>query len=180
MGDDEWMAKYAITRIAGAAVIWLYSLDEEVQSSWKLLRRALLEQYAASAPKSRLAGRLFFAGGKYIYAFRLPSQIIPTPAAAASGPPRGISQPSVATPRNTSRLGVLKLLGTSSEVDLYISRQSGLNPGIPSLLQTTTSRYEALQVSYLTSPAGSSDSSQRKVCIWIFQCFRQSSHHVNL
>lgn len=43
--DDRWTANFAATRIAGPAPRWYESLDDEVQESWKLLRRALLAQY---------------------------------------------------------------------------------------------------------------------------------------
>ena len=56
MRDDEWMADYPSTRLTDDAGIWFEGLEEETQASWKLLRKALMDQYAtastASAPRS--------------------------------------------------------------------------------------------------------------------------------
>lgn len=43
--DDEWVAGFVETHIGGAALRWFETLDDETQSSWKLLKRALLAQY---------------------------------------------------------------------------------------------------------------------------------------
>ncbi|KIO30385.1 hypothetical protein M407DRAFT_20458 [Tulasnella calospora MUT 4182] len=43
--DDAWIADFAATCLAENALRWWIELDEEVQGSWKLLRRALLSTY---------------------------------------------------------------------------------------------------------------------------------------
>ncbi|KAG8913928.1 hypothetical protein FRC01_004304 [Tulasnella sp. 417] len=49
--DDQWIADLVGASMAGDALIWWSSLDDEVQESWKLLRKAMLSRY-----------RLHFAG----------------------------------------------------------------------------------------------------------------------
>ncbi|KAG8930522.1 hypothetical protein FRC00_001096, partial [Tulasnella sp. 408] len=44
--DDQWMADYASVRFDGEALKWFESLEDEAQSDWKLLRRAILTRYA--------------------------------------------------------------------------------------------------------------------------------------
>lgn len=46
--DDEWIAHFASTCFTAMALRWFESLDDDVQSSWKLLRKALLVKYPAS------------------------------------------------------------------------------------------------------------------------------------
>lgn len=43
--DYAWTAQYASTCIAGEALRWYESLDQETQGDWGLLRKALLERY---------------------------------------------------------------------------------------------------------------------------------------
>ncbi|KAG9047180.1 hypothetical protein FS837_002872 [Tulasnella sp. UAMH 9824] len=43
--DDQWMADFAATCLANDALRWWSGLDEEVQGSWKLLRRAMFSKY---------------------------------------------------------------------------------------------------------------------------------------
>ncbi|KAG8920268.1 hypothetical protein FRC01_000848 [Tulasnella sp. 417] len=43
--DDQWIADLAATCMANEALRWWGALDEEVQGSWKLLRRAMLSKY---------------------------------------------------------------------------------------------------------------------------------------
>lgn len=43
--DDQWMADFAATCLANDAIRWWSLLDEEVQGSWKLLRRAMILKY---------------------------------------------------------------------------------------------------------------------------------------
>lgn len=50
--DDEWIAQFAGACMAGEALRWYVDLDDEVQESWKRLRRALLAQYA-TPPSAR-------------------------------------------------------------------------------------------------------------------------------
>ena len=56
--DDEWIADYAATRMTGPAVIWFEGLEEETQTSWKLLRRVLLDEYATTTTDSRFVGHV--------------------------------------------------------------------------------------------------------------------------
>lgn len=51
--DDEWMADFAGSCFVGKALRWYESLDDEVQCSWKQLRRALLAQYSYDEPEER-------------------------------------------------------------------------------------------------------------------------------
>jgi len=46
--DDEWVARFAATCIAGDAMRFYETLGDDVQHSWKLLRKALLERYCSS------------------------------------------------------------------------------------------------------------------------------------
>ncbi|KAG9033339.1 hypothetical protein FS837_002490 [Tulasnella sp. UAMH 9824] len=47
--DDVWMADQASIRFDGEALKWFESLDDGVQTDWKLLRRAILARYAEPA-----------------------------------------------------------------------------------------------------------------------------------
>lgn len=43
--DDQWIADLVGASMAGDALIWWSSLDDETQESWKLLRKAMLSRY---------------------------------------------------------------------------------------------------------------------------------------
>ncbi|KAG8928339.1 hypothetical protein FRC01_006094 [Tulasnella sp. 417] len=43
--DDEWVADFAATCLANDALRWWGGLDDSVQGSWKLLRRAILSRF---------------------------------------------------------------------------------------------------------------------------------------
>lgn len=43
--DNDWKADYIQSCLAGSALRWYTLLDDEVQSDFNLLRRALLESY---------------------------------------------------------------------------------------------------------------------------------------
>ncbi|KAG9022830.1 hypothetical protein FS837_006126, partial [Tulasnella sp. UAMH 9824] len=43
--DDQWVADFAATCMAYDATRWWSALDEEVQGSWRLLRRAMISRY---------------------------------------------------------------------------------------------------------------------------------------
>jgi len=43
--DDRWIAAFVAPCFTKRALRWYEDLDEEIQGSWKLLRRALLDQY---------------------------------------------------------------------------------------------------------------------------------------
>ncbi|KIO23821.1 hypothetical protein M407DRAFT_26750 [Tulasnella calospora MUT 4182] len=45
--DDQWMADYVCVCFDGEALKWFESLEDETQSDWKLLRRAILARYYA-------------------------------------------------------------------------------------------------------------------------------------
>ncbi|KAG8910407.1 hypothetical protein FRC01_006348 [Tulasnella sp. 417] len=51
MKDDEWIAEYASTCFAEAALAWFLSLEDEVQTSWKKLRFALVQRYPVPTPQ---------------------------------------------------------------------------------------------------------------------------------
>lgn len=44
--DDQWIADYASIRFDGEALKWFESLDDDTQTDWKLLRRAILTRYS--------------------------------------------------------------------------------------------------------------------------------------
>lgn len=44
--DDEWLADYAATCCFGEALHWHLGLPEDVQCSWKLLLKSLIEKYS--------------------------------------------------------------------------------------------------------------------------------------
>ncbi len=46
--DDAWTADLALRCMARGALRWYAQLEPDVQDSWRLLRRALLEKYPAS------------------------------------------------------------------------------------------------------------------------------------
>jgi len=46
--DDRWVARLASSCLAGDAMRFYDTLDEEVQKSWRLLRRALFTRYSSS------------------------------------------------------------------------------------------------------------------------------------
>ncbi|KAG8907952.1 hypothetical protein FRB99_001460 [Tulasnella sp. 403] len=48
--DDEWIAYYAASCMTGAALRWFEQLEERTQKDWKLLRRALLDNYPSDQP----------------------------------------------------------------------------------------------------------------------------------
>lgn len=99
--DDEWIATLAASRITGPALRWFETLDEEVQDSWKLLKRALLLQYpAVSTPSLRYAYQLSEYGPIRPRPFSSSSVIIPVPAAAA--PPLTTTTPDVSVQPNNS------------------------------------------------------------------------------
>lgn len=43
--DSKWIAEFAATCLKGGALGWHIGLDDEVQTDWKLLQRALLQEY---------------------------------------------------------------------------------------------------------------------------------------
>ncbi|KAG8913588.1 hypothetical protein FRC01_004473 [Tulasnella sp. 417] len=79
--DSEWTAAFASTCFYGPALRWFEELDENVQSDWKLLRRAILQKWPAEAR----------AGGSA-------SGSLPTFAAAPPPAAAGPSAPTLATP----------------------------------------------------------------------------------
>lgn len=50
--DDRLMAQTAASHIGGAVLLWFEDLSEEVQDSWKLLRRALLMRWPVEGQAS--------------------------------------------------------------------------------------------------------------------------------
>ncbi|KAG9026150.1 hypothetical protein FRB95_009357 [Tulasnella sp. JGI-2019a] len=43
--EDGWIADYALTMLRGRALIWYYDLEEDVQSSWRKLRVAIIDRF---------------------------------------------------------------------------------------------------------------------------------------
>lgn len=46
---DDWMADHASVRFDGEALIWFQGLDDEIQTNWRQLRRAILARYGLAA-----------------------------------------------------------------------------------------------------------------------------------
>ncbi|KAG8980543.1 hypothetical protein FRB90_007652, partial [Tulasnella sp. 427] len=44
--DNQWIADYASIRFDGEALKWFESLEDDVQSDWQLLRRAIISRYS--------------------------------------------------------------------------------------------------------------------------------------
>ncbi|KAG8906413.1 hypothetical protein FRB99_006915 [Tulasnella sp. 403] len=121
--DGAWMAAYAASCFSEEALSWYNSLDSDVQTSWALLRPALLQKYP-------------------ITAHALSPKLIPTPAAA----PVGFSSPSyvaqvdelrteAAPPQrrvtaqdlSLPRKGYIQLVeSTTGLFQGYLSKQSGI------------------------------------------------------
>ncbi|KAG8908888.1 hypothetical protein FRC01_007198, partial [Tulasnella sp. 417] len=47
--DNRWIADYASIRFDGDALKWFENLEDETQTDWRLLRRALLSHYSEPA-----------------------------------------------------------------------------------------------------------------------------------
>ncbi|KAG8967709.1 hypothetical protein FRC05_001967 [Tulasnella sp. 425] len=47
--DNRWMADDASIRFGGDALKWFENLEDEVQTNWRLLRRAILSHYSEPA-----------------------------------------------------------------------------------------------------------------------------------
>ncbi|KAG8967185.1 hypothetical protein FRC05_002260 [Tulasnella sp. 425] len=62
--DNEWMARFASTCMSGKALRWYESLDDDVQESWRRLKKAILVSYPPAREDS----------------------IIPSPSAAPAAP----------------------------------------------------------------------------------------------
>lgn len=45
--NDTYVAHFVASKLSGDALWWLLGLDDEVQDSWNLLKRALLQEYGA-------------------------------------------------------------------------------------------------------------------------------------
>ena len=57
--DDQWMAKLAMHYMAKGALRWYtVQLEPEVQESWKLLRKALMDHYPAPEQREPQPRRL--------------------------------------------------------------------------------------------------------------------------
>ncbi|KAG8918771.1 hypothetical protein FRC01_001660, partial [Tulasnella sp. 417] len=78
--DSEWTAAFASTCFYGLALRWFEELDENVQSDWKLLRRAILQKWPAEAR----------AGGRSLPTF-------------AAAPPPAAAGPSTTTPATPTK-----------------------------------------------------------------------------
>ncbi|KAG8987883.1 hypothetical protein FRB90_003077 [Tulasnella sp. 427] len=86
--NDEWMARFASTCISGKALRWYESLDDDVQESWKLLRKAILARYPPTEFPSD--------------SFNIPSSSSASPAPAAP-PPAPPTQPTSLATRSAAR-----------------------------------------------------------------------------
>ena len=54
MNDDQWIAEFAMSCMARKALRWYIQLEPEVQQSWRLLRKALMDRYPASEDEGSL------------------------------------------------------------------------------------------------------------------------------
>ncbi|KAG8975982.1 hypothetical protein FRB90_009360, partial [Tulasnella sp. 427] len=71
--DNDWIIDLVSTCLTRAALRWYVDLDDDTQNDWKLLRKAILQQYP---PAPTEVGRQAST----------PTSTVPTPAAAASAP----------------------------------------------------------------------------------------------
>lgn len=55
--DNKWAAEIASFRFSGPALKWFEELDDATQEDWKLLKRALLHQYAEPSCDAARRGR---------------------------------------------------------------------------------------------------------------------------
>ncbi|KAG9038025.1 hypothetical protein FS837_001326 [Tulasnella sp. UAMH 9824] len=78
--DNEWIVDLVSTCMRGQALRWYIELDDDTQSDWKLLRKAILRQYPSGTQPPAPSVQ----------------SMIPTPAAAAT-PPNPVS------PKQSSR-----------------------------------------------------------------------------
>lgn len=48
--NSKWIAELAATCLKGDALLWHIGLDDNVQADWKLLQKALLQEYLLKPP----------------------------------------------------------------------------------------------------------------------------------
>ncbi|KIO29357.1 hypothetical protein M407DRAFT_21583 [Tulasnella calospora MUT 4182] len=94
--DNVWIAHFVSVCFEKKALRWYESLDDETQNNWKLLKRAILEEYKETS---------------------LPPSIIPTPASALESSDKG-PIPAAASP---FRIGRIRVECDSNELRGYIS-----------------------------------------------------------
>lgn len=108
-GDNTWIAHYAASCFAGAALRWLEGLDEEFQYDWKKLRKAMLQRWLDEKTEDSVERSSAIA-------------LVPTSPAAAP-PPARLAQGSFSTIKTQFSLvkrGYIRVDGTSSTRTVYL------------------------------------------------------------
>lgn len=95
--DNDWIIEEVASALAGDALRWYIELDDETQNDWKLLRRAILQQYPPTQRSLPDAGNTSLMVSDVL-------PIIPTPAAAA---PAAASDPLSRASQNLFHIRIL-------------------------------------------------------------------------
>ncbi|KAG8976343.1 hypothetical protein FRB90_009234 [Tulasnella sp. 427] len=151
--DYFWTAQYASTCIAGEALRWYESLDEETQNDWRLLRKALLERYppTSSPLDSFTFGRLSALDTPIPPLLMMPTPAavvepeLPTPKAIVTSP---VPPVSCRHHRPFRVEGYLRIISPIPTADGYVSRTLGPNG---TTFSRTSSKESAMQVAYESS-----------------------------
>ncbi|KAG8995361.1 hypothetical protein FRB90_000203 [Tulasnella sp. 427] len=121
--DNDWIVDEVSVALAGDALRWFIDLDEETQSDWIRLQRAIVRQYPRKEPRTQA-----------------PSEptIVLTPAAAVSHP---LAAPAtIVTPEKRFYIRIAFRGSTGAAFVTIIDGSPYLVP--------TSSPYEAIQVQY--------------------------------
>ncbi|KAG8891518.1 hypothetical protein FRC01_014653, partial [Tulasnella sp. 417] len=123
--DYAWTAQYASTCIAGEALRWYESLDEETQADWGLLRKALLERYP---PQKSPIDAVDFGRLSALDSPVATHICMPLPPAAAPEGPIVSPVPPVIRARSPFRTeGYLRIISPIPSADGYVSHALGPN-----------------------------------------------------
>ncbi|KIO29760.1 hypothetical protein M407DRAFT_163684 [Tulasnella calospora MUT 4182] len=144
--DYAWTAQYASTCIAGEALRWYESLDQEIQGDWGLLRKALLERYP---PQKSPIDTIDFNRLSALDSPITPHICMPLPTPAAPEAPVTSPVPPVVRSRSPFRTeGYLRIISPIPSADGYVSRTLGPNG---TTFCHTPSKESAMKVSYESS-----------------------------
>ncbi|KAG8945893.1 hypothetical protein FRC00_009899, partial [Tulasnella sp. 408] len=86
--DNDWIIERVEVALAGDALRWYIELDPEIQNDWKLLRKAIMQQYPS--PTQRTFPEMNRTGSTNLREL----STIPTPAAAPPLAPEAPTRPS--------------------------------------------------------------------------------------
>lgn len=128
-GDNTWIAHYAASCFAGAALRWLEGLDEEFQYDWKKLRKAMLQRWLDEKTEDSVErssaialGECYLRTVSSVAWLNSTPYIVPTSPAAAP-PPARLAQGSFSTIKTQFSLvkrGYIRVDGTSSTRTVYL------------------------------------------------------------